>query len=341
MRTRRYCAALATTLAICCLAQIGSPVRAGIPGKLSRRGLTTLCRKAAAAYDLRAKGAKPFRLVAEYQSVGTNGKVSTSTLTLNWQSPQVWREVVAAGGAKRTLIRSGEKGGKIVEGEWTRQDDGMVSSLRFGLELSKTYQVLSARRVSVSPRILESGRQVVDLVFPDVEGPFRRAVRLDRKTGELLMDIPGRESRTVYENQQYGDKLVPLHIKFYDKGKQNAEWKLVSFAFVDHPDAAEFDIPEGAAPLTPCDEGRAVPKLVKTVNPLFPEEAAPGLVVMQVKIGLDGRIVDAVVLKSTNKELDKAALDAVRKWRYRLPPCEKLRAPIPWVVTAKFRGTIW
>ncbi|MEJ2369102.1 MAG: TonB family protein [Acidobacteriota bacterium] len=94
-------------------------------------------------------------------------------------------------------------------------------------------------------------------------------------------------------------------------------------------------------PLTPYDKGQIVPKLVKTVNPLFPEEAAPGLVVMQVKIASNGRIVDAVVLKSTNKELDKAALDAVRKWRYRLQPCEKVRAPIPWVVTAKFGGTIW
>jgi TonB family protein len=58
---------------------------------------------------------------------------------------------------------------------------------------------------------------------------------------------------------------------------------------------------------------------VKHVSPIYPPAARDakisGVVVLQVTIGADGRVLDAQVMRSI-PELDQAALDAVRQWEY-------------------------
>jgi TonB family protein len=61
------------------------------------------------------------------------------------------------------------------------------------------------------------------------------------------------------------------------------------------------------------------PKLVKTVQPVYPEEAkkarVEGVVILQARTDIEGRVKDVMVLRSV-PALDKAAIDAVRAWVY-------------------------
>jgi protein TonB len=63
------------------------------------------------------------------------------------------------------------------------------------------------------------------------------------------------------------------------------------------------------------------PVLLVKVEPVYPEVARRagmgGRVTVSAVIGLDGGVETAEVLASTNPLFDQAALDAVRKWRYR------------------------
>jgi TonB family protein len=58
---------------------------------------------------------------------------------------------------------------------------------------------------------------------------------------------------------------------------------------------------------------------VKHVSAVYPEAARDarisGAVVLEARIGADGRVVDAHVLRSI-PELDQAAIDAVKQWEY-------------------------
>src|SRR5262245_59375493 len=58
---------------------------------------------------------------------------------------------------------------------------------------------------------------------------------------------------------------------------------------------------------------------VKHVSPIYPSAArdakTSGVVVLEVTVGTDGRVLDAQVMRSI-PELDQAALDAVRQWEY-------------------------
>jgi len=61
------------------------------------------------------------------------------------------------------------------------------------------------------------------------------------------------------------------------------------------------------------------PKLIKTVQPAYPEEArkagVQGVVIIEARTDIHGRVASATVLRSI-PQLDQAAIDAVKQWVY-------------------------
>jgi TonB family protein len=66
--------------------------------------------------------------------------------------------------------------------------------------------------------------------------------------------------------------------------------------------------------------------LLKKVSPIYPSvmqsARIPGVVVLDAVIHSDGTIGDITVLRSTNDAFARAAIDAVKKWRYTPLPYE-------------------
>lgn len=62
------------------------------------------------------------------------------------------------------------------------------------------------------------------------------------------------------------------------------------------------------------------PRLIKEVKPIYPEKArelgAQGIVILNARTDEYGNIVDVYVIKRVHPLLDKAAVDAVRQWKY-------------------------
>ena len=77
------------------------------------------------------------------------------------------------------------------------------------------------------------------------------------------------------------------------------------------------------------------PTQLKRVAPAYPPIAlsarVSGIVILETTIGVDGRVIDAKILRSVPL-LDQAALDAVRQWEY--TPTLLNGAPVPVVMTA-------
>lgn len=84
------------------------------------------------------------------------------------------------------------------------------------------------------------------------------------------------------------------------------------------------------------------PVPVRTVAPDYPEElkrdGAMGIVVVKCTIDPQGNVVDPEVEKSTNAGFDKAALTAVKKWKFKParqdgnPIAKKVSIPIKFVM---------
>lgn len=85
-------------------------------------------------------------------------------------------------------------------------------------------------------------------------------------------------------------------------------------------------------------EGDASATVISQVAPIYPAKAKKkhieGQVLLQARIGVDGKIQDLSVI-SGNPELTQAAIDAVRQWRYR--PTLKDGTPVE--VTTKITVT--
>jgi protein TonB len=90
----------------------------------------------------------------------------------------------------------------------------------------------------------------------------------------------------------------------------------------------------GAPAARRLEAGIRPPRKVKDVRPEYPAGALRdqmrGTVVLDVTIGVDGRVVDAAVVRSI-PELDRAALDAVRQWEF--VPASLNGTPIAVIVT--------
>jgi TonB family protein len=86
--------------------------------------------------------------------------------------------------------------------------------------------------------------------------------------------------------------------------------------------------------------GVVPPKLIKSVNPIYPEEAKKagieGIVILEATTDEYGRVVDVKVVKSVDPTLDQAALDAVKQWVYEPKVIDGKRRGITFTATVRF-----
>jgi TonB family protein len=70
----------------------------------------------------------------------------------------------------------------------------------------------------------------------------------------------------------------------------------------------------------PLKEGLLPPRLIKKVEPIYPENCVKneieGIVILEATTDEKGNVVDAKVLRSAHPELDKSAIEAVKQWKY-------------------------
>jgi protein TonB len=84
-----------------------------------------------------------------------------------------------------------------------------------------------------------------------------------------------------------------------------------------------------------------MPTKVRDVAPVYPQIAQTagiqGVVIIEAVIAADGHVRDARVLRSQHALLDRAALDAVREWRYEPTRVGGVAVPVIVTVTVQFR----
>ena len=94
-----------------------------------------------------------------------------------------------------------------------------------------------------------------------------------------------------------------------------------------------------AAPARAEAQRIAPPKMVKHVEPIYPEAARQariqGVVVVEATIGPDGKVRDAKVITSI-PQLDEAALAAVRQWEYEPTIVRGVASPVIMTVKVNF-----
>jgi TonB family protein len=82
------------------------------------------------------------------------------------------------------------------------------------------------------------------------------------------------------------------------------------------------------------------PTVIKKVNPTYPEEARKegieGMVILEATIDTEGNVTKVKVLKGEIESLNKAAVEAIRQWKYEPIIVEGKAMPSTFTVTIKF-----
>jgi protein TonB len=85
----------------------------------------------------------------------------------------------------------------------------------------------------------------------------------------------------------------------------------------------------------------AQPTLVRRVEPEYPRTAVDarlqGVVILDTVVAEDGRVLDVRVLRSAGVLLDRAAIAAIRQWRYTPLELNGIRVKFLLTVTLSFR----
>ena len=75
---------------------------------------------------------------------------------------------------------------------------------------------------------------------------------------------------------------------------------------------------EGVRP--PQENALRAPQRIKYVEPVYPPRAkkaeVEGTVVLAIVIAPSGDVSDVGIIESVNRDLDRAAIEAVRQWKY-------------------------
>ena len=79
-------------------------------------------------------------------------------------------------------------------------------------------------------------------------------------------------------------------------------------------------VPFGAGALNTCEAGVVAPRVLTDVKPQYTADAIrarlEGVVVMDVVVGIDGKVANARVTRTLDPGLDEEALRAVKQWRF-------------------------
>ena len=103
--------------------------------------------------------------------------------------------------------------------------------------------------------------------------------------------------------------------------------------------------PPPPAPRTAVRVGGQIttPALLKRVEPIYPDLAASaqltGIVILEATVGTDGCVEAVKVLRSRHPFLDRAAVDALKRWQYSPLVLNGIKTPFVLTVTFNFSVT--
>ena len=225
-------------------------------------------------------------------------------------------------------------------GNVTAPFDGVGARSRYTVPLSLAAHTLVVAAVVVVPLVATDAlpalrsRLELAMVTPIVppEPPRLRAIRPP--------DAPAMSSTAVVVDAPDGVTKEPETIRDPDAGVDSG---LDVLAGIEHGVGTLEPPPPPPAPKPPATvrvgNGITQPAKVHDATPVYPAIAqsarVQGVVIIQATIGVDGRVVDASVLRSVPL-LDEAALAAVRQWRYTPTHLNGIPVAVVMTVTVNF-----
>ena len=186
--------------------------------------------------------------------------------------------------------------------------------------------------------------KMVEPVYPEIarQAQVEGVVILEATTDKdgnvaavrILRSIPLLDQPAIEAVRQW--KYEPLIVD----GKRRKAIFTVTARFALTSGDKEKDLEQFARGAVKAEGAVVPPKLIKVVEPAYPEEARKkgleGTVILSLKTDATGHVQDVMILRSI-PQLNQAAIDAVKQWVYEPLVLDGKPTPVVFTVTVRFQ----
>jgi TonB family protein len=306
--------------------------------------------RARALSDLEASGI-PFHLKATYVASGDAEFTGNGTYEEWWQSKDLWRKEATLGDYRYVEIKNGDaptiyattsqmpvRVRQMLDSVLMHVDPDVGSSQEWK-QVRKELNGVNFVVLTSENNCGAAGQNLtchVQGYFTD-KGVLR--IRVNEATEELYNNI-----------QPFKGLLIPLSVTLVSDGDTIVDILVTLLEPLD-PDATALskNAPVPTIPPVPpakkirVSSGVAASRLIQQPPPLYPKQATEqktqGTVLMAATIGTDGRVLSLDVMHSAGPAFDKAAIEAVRRWRYRPMILDGVPVQVEATIIVEFRMT--
>jgi TonB family protein len=309
---------------VACFVFQGAPVRAG--GDESTQG-QSLISHALDAEDLRGSRPMPIVLRAKIEVDEWKRGPARGDYAFTSGSQSQWREEINFGNYRRLRIGDGE-------GYWQVREINYEPEIIFQLDrLLHLKEALTIGPKETLGKISNRRKGDMKLKCIVVVGLFGadRTLCFDEATSALVSieyatrgSDPPDITRIVYDNfKKENGILLPYEIRAEHERKPVITVKIEEFATTTLS-APLFNPPSGAERWPQCDD-MVRAELLDKVSAIYPPESRAnresGRIAIYGVVETDGSISHMTIVKQGPKSLERAAVEAVRQWRYKPAMC--------------------
>ena len=270
--------------------------------------------------DIRADGSPAFRMEVKFKITSNSAPKETEGKYAEiWVSKAKWRREVETPSFHRLEVALPSGSSAYLDAGTDPPDtlsDRML--LRFPKSSPEIKNVAEREVSGVKASCVESkvlGAKSLDCV--------------DSATGvSLFREIhhPSNVETCWYRDyQKFGDRLFPRSVHCLKNPGDEFEVTVSELSAETSPDESLFVKPAGAVNVgAQCQGARvAPPKLAYDPDPISPRPFhGDKTVMLSTVIGLEGHPQDLRVTNSAGEDFDRAALNAVRSWRFQAATCD-------------------
>jgi TonB family protein len=303
-------------------------------GKNKETEAASLIERAKQLSDIRAEGAPAFRLRLDFKALKTDGSVIEGKYTEIWLSKTQWRRETVVGDTRRIEIAAGQKRFLLEPVKALPEHIGdlpaLLETARFQPEAWKPEKIENLKLNGSNMRCIETkpvdrfGIHVITRPEPEawLDSP---SLCFDRNSGVLAAEIEPSMNRSEDEAyvfsdyQKFEDRTYARSYALSEGGRTRLGARVVEIVTLPKVEPELFALPNGAQELTTCPDPVTPPREVYKVDPGY---WGSGTVAISIVVAIDGTPRDLTVVSSSNPKHEKAALEAVRQWRFRPATCD-------------------
>lgn len=265
---------------------------------------------------------------AELGVAGTSGTTAQGDYIFNWVSPTQWREEIKFANYERLRVRD-------TKGYWQKStldyQPMLIYELSGMLHVKDVLRVRSGQTLGKVKRRQKGGVRQSCVAVNWVRSTDR-ILCFDESNGALIsIEYPQKDREapppvSLIEFGAFhsvGAKLVPFEIQAFKNEKSIATVKVLEVTEVKEVNAALFNPPSDAVLWPQCEDMEDAAPIERVPLNYSPLSQAIGMkrVILYGVVGENGSLSNVTVIQGANPDMDKAAFEAFRRWRYKPAQC--------------------